>query len=44
MKNLKKVLFLSLFIGLISLSFTKEKTKTIKVFKEKKNGNIRRPV
>jgi flagellum-specific peptidoglycan hydrolase FlgJ len=35
MKNLKKVLFLSLFIGLISLSFTKEKTKTIKVFKEK---------
>ena len=35
MKNLKKVLFLCLFIGLLSLSFTKEQTKTLKVFKPK---------
>ena len=33
MKNLKKVLFLSLFIGL--LSFTKKQQKTLKVFKPK---------
>ena len=33
MKKLKKLLFLSLFFGL--LSFTKEDTKTIKLFKQK---------